>query len=36
MRFQSKTKTGISIGAVVILLFIGVLFFGIAKPSTSD
>lgn len=29
MRFQSKTKTGISIGAVVILLFIGVLFLAL-------
>ena len=31
-----KTKIGIFIGAVVILLVIGVLFFCIAKPSTSD
>ena len=36
MKFQSKTKIGIFIGAVVILLVIGVLFFCIAKPSTSD
>ncbi len=35
MKFQSKTKIGIFIGAVVILLVIGVLFFCIAKPSTS-
>ena len=31
MKFQSKTKIGIFIGAVVILLVIGVLFFCIAK-----
>jgi len=30
MKFQSKTKIGIFIGAVVILLVIGVLFFCIA------
>ena len=36
MKFQSKTKIGIFIGAVVILLVIGVLFFCIVKPSTSD
>lgn len=33
MKFQSKTKIGIFIGAVVILLVIGVLFFCIAKPK---
>ena len=31
MKFQSKTKIGIFIGAVVILLVIGVLFFCIVE-----